>query len=373
MNTNATKENNQDLEIRDIRQQPFIWIDKIILTQYMEHIGAIGLALYCALVRYANEENKCWPSYNTLAQQLKIGRSTAIEYMSLLVRYRLIGVEKRKNADGVNHTNIYLLLAVKPIDQIEIGEPNEKQPSPPKQPPLVQQADYPSPPNRPSLVQQVDYPSPPNRPKQDLKEQDKDNNNNITISQRDSLTLNERESNKNKINFSSFSEEESKQTDTIKENLLSETETNSSRPVQKQNEQKDTSQQKLNQLEADKLTVFQHWKEKMSVRGECSMSKGDSYHKFITARMKEGLTAKELCLAIDGCTKSHFHMGFNDRGKAFNDLTTILKSKSQVEMFIAIATAENKPVKKDDPLPVKPAIETEEERKARLMRLARMV
>lgn len=54
--------------------------------------------------------------------------------------------------------------------------------------------------------------------------------------------------------------------------------------------------------------------------------------------------ADELCRAIDGCARSAFHMGQNERKKKYNRLSQILKGKrggkttrEQIDMFLEIA------------------------------------
>lgn len=91
------------------------------------------------------------------------------------------------------------------------------------------------------------------------------------------------------------------------------------------------SQQKR---ESDIKTIFSYWKEKISIPDACLMSKGDDYWKVIEARLNEGLRVEQLKTAIDGCSRDPFSMGLNDRGRAFNCLTVIFKSKAKVWEFI---------------------------------------
>lgn len=54
----------------------------------------------------------------------------------------------------------------------------------------------------------------------------------------------------------------------------------------------------------------------------------------IVARLREGYTVDQLKQAIDGCAKSPFHSGDNDRGQRYDDIVTTLKSGSSVEQHI---------------------------------------
>ena len=62
----------------------------------------------------------------------------------------------------------------------------------------------------------------------------------------------------------------------------------------------------------------------------------DKRRRAIMARLKEGFTEEELRRAILGCSKSRFHMGENDGGKVYNDITLICRNASKVEQFIEI-------------------------------------
>ena len=54
----------------------------------------------------------------------------------------------------------------------------------------------------------------------------------------------------------------------------------------------------------------------------------------IRARLKDGFTVDEICLAITGCAKSAFHMGQNDDGKVYDDLTLICRDDGKLNMFM---------------------------------------
>lgn len=52
-------------------------------------------------------------------------------------------------------------------------------------------------------------------------------------------------------------------------------------------------------------------------------------------------SVEELKLAVEGCTKSPFHMGDNDRHQRYDDLEVILKNSKNIEKFIALAEKES--------------------------------
>lgn len=57
----------------------------------------------------------------------------------------------------------------------------------------------------------------------------------------------------------------------------------------------------------------------------------------ILARLREGYSETDLRRAIDGCLSSAFHMGSNDTGQRYDDITLIFRSGSKLEQFRAMA------------------------------------
>lgn len=81
-------------------------------------------------------------------------------------------------------------------------------------------------------------------------------------------------------------------------------------------------------------TVFSHWQ---NVHGKAKAKLTSNRLQKIKARLKEGYTVEQLCRAIDGVKLSPYHMGKNDTGTVYDDLTTILRDGAQVEKFSALA------------------------------------
>ena len=85
---------------------------------------------------------------------------------------------------------------------------------------------------------------------------------------------------------------------------------------------------------SDAMTVFDYW---LSV-----MDRGPRTHatpKRITnikSRLKDGYTVDEIKLGIDGCTKSSYHMGENNRATKYNDIELICRSGEKLEAFIGM-------------------------------------
>lgn len=90
--------------------------------------------------------------------------------------------------------------------------------------------------------------------------------------------------------------------------------------------------------------VFVHWARVMGK--DMSRTKLNAARRAkLKARRQEGYTDEQLCLAVDGCKASPFHMGKNDRGQVYDDLVTILRDGPAVEAHIARVAPKTAPVR----------------------------
>lgn len=78
--------------------------------------------------------------------------------------------------------------------------------------------------------------------------------------------------------------------------------------------------------------VFDHWQQVMDKPR--ALFTEDRRRK-VRARLREGYTVEQLKAAVDGCRRSAFHMGRNDRRVRYDDLQLICRSGSHVERFAA--------------------------------------
>lgn len=83
----------------------------------------------------------------------------------------------------------------------------------------------------------------------------------------------------------------------------------------------------------DVTHVFEHWQWRMNHKGA---KLDDKRKKLITKALKLGYAAVDLIAAIDGCAKSPFHMGQNDRNTVYDGLDLILRDASKIDHFIKI-------------------------------------
>src|SRR5262245_6121881 len=90
-------------------------IDNILVDEYAEKIGAIGIAIYNVLSRYADRQTGvCFPCIGTIAKKLKLGRTTVKKYLKILYKVDLITMLHRVSPDGDPTSNSYMLLDPSP-------------------------------------------------------------------------------------------------------------------------------------------------------------------------------------------------------------------------------------------------------------------
>ena len=77
--------------------------------------------------------------------------------------------------------------------------------------------------------------------------------------------------------------------------------------------------------------VFEHWQATM---GHASAKLTPKRRRLVQCRLHEGYTVAQLRDAVAGCKASPFHMGSNDSGSVYDDLTLICRSGEKVEFFL---------------------------------------
>ena len=100
------------IDIRDLRDGKFLWIDKQALRLISEKAGAMGITVYSWLCFYANSKDQgCFPSLSTLARHCNVSRRTIMRTSRELEEVGAIDIERKKGK-----TNIYKLLNIKVSD-----------------------------------------------------------------------------------------------------------------------------------------------------------------------------------------------------------------------------------------------------------------
>jgi hypothetical protein len=81
----------------------------------------------------------------------------------------------------------------------------------------------------------------------------------------------------------------------------------------------------------DVAVVFNHWK---TIMGHQRARMDLKRAQVIRDRLRDGYVVEDLCLAIDGCAASAFHMGENDRRQVYDSITLILRDADHVDKFL---------------------------------------
>jgi hypothetical protein len=77
--------------------------------------------------------------------------------------------------------------------------------------------------------------------------------------------------------------------------------------------------------------VFDYWRKVME-KPKSNLTR--ERRKAIEGRLRDGYTVEQIKGAIDGCSRSAFHMGENDQGRRYDDLELICRSGSKLEGFL---------------------------------------
>lgn len=85
-------------------------LDNCLIDDYAAAMGAIGVAIYTVLQRYADRTTgQCWPSVPTMAATLNLSPRCVQKYLRHLARIGLIDIASRRAADGDPTSNLYTL------------------------------------------------------------------------------------------------------------------------------------------------------------------------------------------------------------------------------------------------------------------------
>lgn len=98
---------------------------------------------------------------------------------------------------------------------------------------------------------------------------------------------------------------------------------------------------KQSELKLQIAEIFEHWQQVMK-KPQARLINARS--RAIAGRLREGYSAAEIKSAIDGCRISQFHMGENEAGNVYNDLTLICRNGAKLEQFIGFL--DKKPAKR---------------------------
>ena len=99
---------NKKIEIRDLRNGGWYWVDKAVIKNFTPKVGAVGIAVYSFLASLADSSQGCFPSQKYIAESLGYSRATINRNLKVLERYGLIRIDKRSR-----YHCVYKLLKVR--------------------------------------------------------------------------------------------------------------------------------------------------------------------------------------------------------------------------------------------------------------------
>jgi DNA-binding MarR family transcriptional regulator len=88
-------QNNDKIEIRELRNGEWYWIQRALIQDYAAQIKAIGLAVYNLLAAMAGNDQQCFPSQKYMAECLACSRATVNKTIKRLERAGLVKIGKR--------------------------------------------------------------------------------------------------------------------------------------------------------------------------------------------------------------------------------------------------------------------------------------
>lgn len=126
-------------EVRDIREQPFLWLDNRFVDNYMHMLTLTAVNLYVILCRFANSgTQQCHPSQSRLTAILKIKKKETVRLAAKelsglgLISTQHVGV-------GPDSRVIYTILRIPPVDE---GSPLKTAHNPPSEGSVIPPARY---------------------------------------------------------------------------------------------------------------------------------------------------------------------------------------------------------------------------------------
>ena len=75
----------------------------------VEDISPINKLVLILLSNYADENSKCFPSYDKIAKLANCSRRTAVRSINTLNKLGLVSIERRKLSNNDNQSNIYTI------------------------------------------------------------------------------------------------------------------------------------------------------------------------------------------------------------------------------------------------------------------------
>lgn len=98
--------------VEDRRKRGYFTVDNVLLDIYGQQLGPHGIAVYCALARFANKEQEAWPTYRTISERTRVSRSQIIRAITRMEGLKIITITRRVDDKGNRTSHLYTLLDI---------------------------------------------------------------------------------------------------------------------------------------------------------------------------------------------------------------------------------------------------------------------
>lgn len=107
-----------NVKVQEGRRFTFTMVDNEIIDD-INRFNKSEVLAYMVLARYANNDDSCFPSYNTIAAKMRCSKRTAIDAIDSLEKKGVIKKQTRKNENNKeNNTNIYKLVNIESLGEV---------------------------------------------------------------------------------------------------------------------------------------------------------------------------------------------------------------------------------------------------------------
>lgn len=116
-----------NVKVQECRKFNFTIVDNEIIDNIDRFTKSEVLA-YMVLARYANSDDTCFPSYNTIAAKMRCSKRTAIDAIDSLEKKGVIKKQTRKNENNKeNNTNIYKIMGIQSAEEVAEDIANKRE------------------------------------------------------------------------------------------------------------------------------------------------------------------------------------------------------------------------------------------------------
>jgi len=120
----------QLFKVRDKRNKGWFYLDNEYLNGIGKHLGPTGIAVYVSLCRHADQDQKCFPSQEKIAEEIGSTDRSVRRHLKKLEEFNIIQLEKVRTSRGRWLNNVYYLLDKTewryPKETMSYGKPEDK-------------------------------------------------------------------------------------------------------------------------------------------------------------------------------------------------------------------------------------------------------